>query len=351
MTRAPAFFIVSSTFLPRMPPPCATTSSTRVGCGEQREQVGLHLLGGVVQAGHDDRLDPAEERRAGVHLQGAGLVGGRLEADDLEVGLGHPGARDDPGHGALDEEILGAGDEHEGRGGRVGHGDTLPRGPDTAAPLGATASARAPRAGERQSKRAPEASVSSSWSSRAAMVALGQLEVVDELVELHARLGRVAQLLVLLVGPGVAGRDRAAGRLGDRGRSGDRRGCSVPSASARAPVSDRSAGSSTATGAGAIASSRASAASTMRLVGRRVEGRQRALEEAGVPRRHDAGVEEGDDAAVVGPPDEPPGALGEAQRRVGGGHRHEAVAAHPRDRLRTAPTPAGRPGAGTGCGR
>jgi len=42
-------------------------------------------------------------------------------------------------------------------------------------------------------------------------------------------------------------------------------GCSVPSASARAPVSERSAGSSTATGGGAVASRRASAASTIVL--------------------------------------------------------------------------------------
>ena len=71
-----------------------------------------------------------------------------------------------------------------------------------------------------------------------------------------------------------------------------------------------------------------------RPVGRGPERRQRALEEAGIARGHHPVVEEGDDAAVVGPPDEASGALRQPQRGVGGRDRHEAVAAHPRDGLR-----------------
>ena len=69
-------------------------------------------------------------------------------------------------------------------------------------------------------------------------------------------------------------------------------------------------------------------------VGRRPEGGQRALEEPGIPGRHHPRVEEGHDAAVVGPADQPAGALREPQRGVGGRHGHEPVAAHPGDGLR-----------------
>ena len=46
------------------------------------------------------------------------------------------------------------------------------------------------------------------------------------------------------------------------------------------------------------------------------------------------GIEEGDDPAIVAAADEPACALGQPERRVGHGRRHEPVAAHPPDRLR-----------------
>ena len=91
-----------------------------VGRREEREQVELELVGRLVEVAHDDRLGAAEERGAGVHLQGAGLVGRGVDADDLDVGL--LGAGEDAGDGALDEDALRAGHEHEGTDGRVGHG-------------------------------------------------------------------------------------------------------------------------------------------------------------------------------------------------------------------------------------
>ena len=63
MTRAPAFFIVSRTFLPFCPRRASTTrADVGVGSREEREQVELELVGRLVEVAHDDRLGAAEER-------------------------------------------------------------------------------------------------------------------------------------------------------------------------------------------------------------------------------------------------------------------------------------------------
>ena len=74
-----------------------------VGLGlprERGEQVGLQLVVGLVEVVHDDALRPAEQRRAGVQGELTGGVGGGVEPDRLELGLGDlqlvEGLRDSP---------------------------------------------------------------------------------------------------------------------------------------------------------------------------------------------------------------------------------------------------------------
>ena len=78
---------------------------------ERGEQVGLQLVVGLVEVVHDDALRPAEQRRAGVQGELAGGVGGGVEPDRLELGLGDlqlvEGLRDTP----LGEQGLGPGDQ------------------------------------------------------------------------------------------------------------------------------------------------------------------------------------------------------------------------------------------------
>ena len=88
MTRAPAFFIVSRTFLPFMPPPWATTRPTSgSGAARSESRSSCSSSGDSCRSRTTMRLGAAEERGARVHLQGAGLVGRRVDADDLDVGL------------------------------------------------------------------------------------------------------------------------------------------------------------------------------------------------------------------------------------------------------------------------
>ncbi len=60
-------------------------------------------------------------------------------------------------------------------------------------------------------------------------------------------------------------------------------------------------------------------------IGRGPHGRQAGLQEAAIASGDQARVEHGHDAAVGRRTDQPPGALGEQQRGMGGGHLHEPV--------------------------
>jgi hypothetical protein len=70
-------------------------------------------------------------------------------------------------------------------------------------------------------------------------------------------------------------------------------------------------------------------------VGGRPEGRQRCSEEIAVAGGHQPGIEHGDHPAVGHGPEQPPGPLGQEQRGLGRGDRHEPVAAAGRHRALT----------------
>ena len=125
-----------------------------------------------------------------------------------------------------------------------------------------------------------------------------------------------------------AGGDRAPDRR--RGRARHPR----PLRRGRAPVSPRSAGSSTGSGGAAVSSSRARAARTIALS---VVGQKGGSERWRKPAYRAVIIRESRKATTPRSStatDEPAGALGQPERGVGGRDRHEAVAAHPGDRLR-----------------
>jgi hypothetical protein len=84
-------------------------------CGDQREDVGLQLLAALVEVLDDDRLRPAEERRARMQAQNPALVCRSSHPDRFEVRLGVAQLGEHRGQGALGEQPFRAGDEDERR--------------------------------------------------------------------------------------------------------------------------------------------------------------------------------------------------------------------------------------------
>ena len=124
---APSASAASISCLPRAPPLCVSTNAQLVvGLAKRRADLVDHLLRQLLDVPQDEHATLAEKRGTGQLGELSWLERGSGKLADVGIGVGGPGARDNGGDRALDEQLLVAdGDGHLIHGG--GHEGSMPR--------------------------------------------------------------------------------------------------------------------------------------------------------------------------------------------------------------------------------